>query len=98
MHETGFALEVRAFHVLPDMPSPEGERRSHAHRVDVVLRRDDLDERSTVVDLELPDRAPADPADRWLHDRLPAASGGPPGATPAMRVWESQVGGYPSCP
>jgi 6-pyruvoyl-tetrahydropterin synthase len=120
VYETGTALEVRAFHVMPGRPPPEGERHSHDYRLEVVLRRGDLDERGVVVDLELLDRAVADPADqidgadvekivdaeavtvevfaRWLRDRLPAASGGLPGATPAVRGWESQVavGGYTS--
>ena len=57
MYETGTALGVRAFHVMPDMPPPEGERHSHDYRLDVVVRRDDLDERGMVVDLDLLDEA-----------------------------------------
>ena len=57
MYETGTALQVRAFHVMPGMPPPEGERHSHDYRLDVVVRRDDLDGRGMVVDLELLDRA-----------------------------------------
>ncbi len=57
MYETGTALGVRAFHVMPGMPPPEGERHSHDYRLDVVVRRDDLDERGMVVDLDLLDEA-----------------------------------------
>ena len=57
MYETGTALQVRAFHVMPGMPPPEGERHSHDYRLDVVVRRDDLDERGMVVDLDLLDQA-----------------------------------------
>ena len=57
MYETGTAVGVRAFHVMPGMPPPEGERHSHDYRLDVVVRRDDLDERGMVVDLDLLDRA-----------------------------------------
>ena len=57
MYETGTALHVRAFHVMPGMPPPEGERHSHDYRLDVVVRRDDLDERGMVVDLDLLDEA-----------------------------------------
>ena len=57
MYETGTALQVRAFHVMPGMPPPEGERHSHDYRLDVVVRRDDLDERGMVVDLDLLDDA-----------------------------------------
>ena len=53
VYETGTALQVRAFHVMPGMPPPEGERHAHDYRLDVVVRRDDLDERGMVVDLDL---------------------------------------------
>ena len=53
MYETGTALQVRAFHVMPGMPPPEGERHSHDYRLDVVVQRDALDERDMVVDLDL---------------------------------------------
>ena len=42
---------------MPGMPPPEGERHSHDYRLDVVVRRDDLDERGMVVDLDLLDQA-----------------------------------------
>ncbi len=57
VYETGTALQVRAFHVMPGMPPPEGERHSHDYRLEVVVRRDDLDERGMVVDLDLLDQA-----------------------------------------
>jgi 6-pyruvoyltetrahydropterin/6-carboxytetrahydropterin synthase len=120
VYETGTALQVEAFHVMPGMPPPEGERHSHDYRLDVVVRRDDLDERGMVVDLDVLEQAlraaaaQVDGADleevvgieavtvevfaRWLHDRLAAALGRLPGATLAVRVWESPVafGGYTS--
>ena len=120
MYETGTALQVRAFHVMPGMPPPEGERHSHDYRLDVVVRRDDLDERGMVVDLDLLDQAlrsaaaqidgadletvvPADAVTvevfaRWVHGQLAAALGRLPGATLAVRVWETPVafGGYTS--
>jgi 6-pyruvoyltetrahydropterin/6-carboxytetrahydropterin synthase len=57
VYETGTALGVRAFHVMPGMPPPEGERHSHDYRLDVVVRRDDLDERGMVVDLDVLEEA-----------------------------------------
>lgn len=57
MYETGTACEVRAFHVMPGLPPPEGERHAHDYRLDVVVRRDELDERGMVVDLDVLDRA-----------------------------------------
>ena len=50
-------MRVTAFHVMPGMPPPEGERHSHDYRLDVVVRRDDLDERGMVVDLDVLDSA-----------------------------------------
>jgi 6-pyruvoyltetrahydropterin/6-carboxytetrahydropterin synthase len=120
VYETGTALQVRAFHVMPDLPPQEGERHSHDYRLDVVVRRDDLDDRGMVVDLDLLDGALRDaaarvdgvdlevirPADaeavtvevfaRWLHDELAATLGALPGATLAVRIWESPdaFGGY----
>jgi 6-pyruvoyl-tetrahydropterin synthase len=120
VYETGTALQVRAFHVMPGMPPPEGERHSHEYRLDVVVRRADLDERGMVVDLDLLDDAlrntaarvdgvdletvvPAEAVTvevfaRWVHDQLAAALGRLPGATLAVRVWESPTafGGYTS--
>ena len=57
MYETGTATEVRAFHVMPGMPAPEGERHEHTYRLDVVVRREDLDERGMVVDLDVLNQA-----------------------------------------
>ena len=118
VYETGTALPVRAFHVMPGMPPPEGERHSHDYRLDVVVGRDDLDERGMVVDLDALDQALRDAAARvdgadlekvidteavtvevfarWLHGELAAALGRLPGATLAVRIWESPVafGGY----
>ena len=111
---------MRAFHVMPGMPPPEGERHSHDYRFDVVVRRDDLDERGMVVDLDVLDRAlreaaaqvdgvdletvvPAEAVTvevfaRWVHDQLASALGRLPGASLAVRVWESPeaFGGYAS--
>lgn len=122
VYETGTAAEVRAFHVMPGLPPPEGERHAHDYRLDVVVHREDLDERGMVVDLETLEHAlrgivdTLDGADldevvgagtgteavtvevfaRWVHDRLGRALGPVPGATVAVRVWESPVafGGY----
>jgi 6-pyruvoyltetrahydropterin/6-carboxytetrahydropterin synthase len=62
VYETGTALQVRAFHVMPGMPPPEGERHSHDYRLDVVVAREDLDERGMVVDLDLLEQALRDAA------------------------------------
>ena len=57
MYETGTAVQVRAFHVLPGLPPPEGERHAHDYRLEVVVRRDGLDQRGMVVDLDVLDGA-----------------------------------------
>lgn len=57
MYETGTASEVRAFHVMPGLPPPEGERHSHDYRLDLVVSRDALDDRGMVVDLDVLDAA-----------------------------------------
>ncbi|HLZ37522.1 MAG TPA: 6-carboxytetrahydropterin synthase [Mycobacteriales bacterium] len=57
MYETGTATHVRAFHVMPGLPPPEGERHAHDYRFDVVVRGDGLDERGMVVDLDVLDAA-----------------------------------------
>jgi 6-pyruvoyltetrahydropterin/6-carboxytetrahydropterin synthase len=63
MYETGTAIDVRAFHVMPGMPPPEGERHAHDYRLDVVARRAGLDERGMVIDLDALDRALREVAD-----------------------------------
>lgn len=57
MFETGTSATVRAFHVMPGMAPPEGEYHSHDYRFDVVVTRDELDERGMVVDLDVLDEA-----------------------------------------
>jgi 6-pyruvoyltetrahydropterin/6-carboxytetrahydropterin synthase len=64
MYETGTAVEVRAFHVMPGLPPPEGERHFHDYRIDVVARREELDDRGMVVDLDLLNQALQDTAAR----------------------------------
>ncbi|HWC32692.1 MAG TPA: 6-carboxytetrahydropterin synthase [Actinomycetota bacterium] len=51
-YEIGTAVRLRAFHVMPDMPPPEGERHAHDYRVEAIVRRRELDERGMVVDLD----------------------------------------------
>jgi 6-pyruvoyltetrahydropterin/6-carboxytetrahydropterin synthase len=53
MYETGTAAQVRAFHVMPGLPPPEGELHSHDYRLEVVARREELDGRGMVVDLDV---------------------------------------------
>jgi 6-pyruvoyl-tetrahydropterin synthase len=64
VYEVGTAVDVLAFHVMPGLPPPEGERHPHDYRLDVVVRRDELDEQGMVVDLDRLDAALRSAADR----------------------------------
>ena len=57
MYEVGTSRSVRAFHTMPGMPPPEGERHSHDYRLEAVVRRHELDERGMVCDLDVLDAA-----------------------------------------
>ncbi len=84
MYETGTAVEVRAFHVMPGLPPPEGELHSHDYRLDVVVSREELDERGMVVDLDvLVDalRGIADSVDGANLDEVVEAAAGAEGVT-----------------
>ena len=56
-YEVGLSQEVRAFHVMPGMPGPEGERHHHDYRIEVVVDRRILDDRGMVCDLDLLEEA-----------------------------------------
>jgi len=105
--EVGTARSVRAFHIMPGMPGPEGELHAHDYRIDIEVRRAELAD-GMVCDLDVLDAAlekirPTD-ADavtvevfaRWVHDTLaePVRSAG--GEYLLVRVWENDVayGGY----
>ena len=64
MHEVGTGVEVNAFHVMPGMEGPEGELHAHDYRLDIVVRRAQLDERGMVCDLDLLDAALKETAGR----------------------------------
>ncbi len=59
-YEVGLSREVRAFHMMPGMPPPEGERHHHDYRIDVVVERGNLDQRAMVCDLDLLEEALTD--------------------------------------
>jgi 6-pyruvoyl-tetrahydropterin synthase len=64
VYEVGTAIDVRAFHVMPDMEGPEGQRHSHDYKVEVVVERAELDEGGMVCDLDTLDAALRQTADR----------------------------------
>lgn len=52
LFETGTSASVRARHVMPGMPPPEGVVHEHDYRLHVRVTRPDLDDRGMVVDLD----------------------------------------------
>ena len=52
-YEVGLSRSVRAFHVMPGMPGPEGQLHDHDYRIEIVVSREQLDERAMVVDLDV---------------------------------------------
>ena len=51
--EVGLSRSVRAFHIMPGLPGPEGELHDHDYRIDIVVDREQLDERGMVCDLDV---------------------------------------------
>jgi 6-pyruvoyltetrahydropterin/6-carboxytetrahydropterin synthase len=52
VYEVGASTTVTAWHVMPDVEGPESELHSHDYRIEAVMRRDELDERGMVCDLD----------------------------------------------
>lgn len=77
VYEVGTRRQVHAFHVMPGLPPPEGERHGHDYGLDVVVRRETLDDDGMVVDLDRLGRAVQDTADRVAGRDLDAVIGGP---------------------
>jgi 6-pyruvoyltetrahydropterin/6-carboxytetrahydropterin synthase len=57
MYQVGFSTEVTAFHIMPGMEGPEGVLHSHDYRLEVLVERDQLDERAMVCDIDLLEEA-----------------------------------------
>ena len=51
--EVGLSRSVRAFHIMPGMPGPEGELHDHDYRIEIVVDRAQLDDRGMVCDLDV---------------------------------------------
>ena len=51
--EVGLSRNVRAFHIMPGMPGPEGELHAHDYRIEIVVDRERLDDRGMVCDLDV---------------------------------------------
>jgi 6-pyruvoyltetrahydropterin/6-carboxytetrahydropterin synthase len=68
VYEVGASVAVRALHVMPGVEGPEGELHAHDYRIEVVVEREQLDERGMVCDLDVLDSALHAAADR-VRDR-----------------------------
>jgi len=53
MFQVGTAIEFSAQHIMPGVEGPEGQLHSHDYRLDVVVARDQLDDRGMVCDLDV---------------------------------------------
>ena len=62
--EVGAAVSLRALHCMP-VEGPEGVLHSHDYRIDVVVARNELDDRGMVCDLDVLHAALRD-----IHERL----------------------------
>ena len=52
-YEVGLSRSVRAFHIMPGLPGPEGQLHDHEYRIEIVVDREQLDKRGMVCDLDL---------------------------------------------
>ena len=51
--EVGLSRNVRAFHIMPGLPGPEGQLHDHDYRIEIVVEREQLDDRGMVCDLDV---------------------------------------------
>jgi 6-pyruvoyl-tetrahydropterin synthase len=56
-YEVGLTRGVRAFHIMPGVPGPEGQLHHHDYRIEIVVNRERLDERAMVCDLDVLEEA-----------------------------------------
>ncbi len=52
-YEAGLSRSVRAFHIMPGLPGPEGQLHDHDYRIEIVVDREQLDNRGMVCDLDV---------------------------------------------
>ena len=51
-YEVGLSRSVNAFHIMPGLPGPEGRLHDHDYRIEIVVDREQLDDRGMVCDLD----------------------------------------------
>jgi 6-pyruvoyltetrahydropterin/6-carboxytetrahydropterin synthase len=91
--EVGLSRSVRAFHIMPGMPGPEGQLHDHDYRIEIVVDREQLDDRGMVCDLDVLEAALIELTNRVDGRNLEEIR---PAEAEAVRVWETAVafGGY----
>jgi 6-pyruvoyltetrahydropterin/6-carboxytetrahydropterin synthase len=57
MFQVGTSIQFPAEHIMPGVEGPEGELHSHDYRLEVVVEREQLDDRGMVCDLDVLDAA-----------------------------------------
>src|SRR6201982_3788847 len=62
--EVGLSRSVRAFHIMPGLPGPEGQLHDHDYRIEIVVDREQLDDRGMVCDLDLREARRTERTDR----------------------------------
>ena len=76
--EVGLSRSVHAFHIMPGRPGPEGQLHDHDYRIEVVVDREQLDDRGMVCDLDVLEAALAELTSRVegrnLEEIRPAAA------------------------
>jgi len=76
--EVGLSRSVRAFHIMPGLPGPEGQLHDHDYRIEIVVDREQLDDRGMVCDLDVLEAAltelTSQVEDRNLEEIRPAGA------------------------
>lgn len=69
-YAVGVVDTVRARHVMPGMPLPEGAPHEHDYRIEISVERGALDQAGMVVDIDVLRHALATVTDRMTGDDL----------------------------
>jgi 6-pyruvoyltetrahydropterin/6-carboxytetrahydropterin synthase len=69
-YAVGVVDTVRASHVMPGLPLPEGAPHDHDYRIEVSVERGALDDDGMVVDIDVLRHALATVTDRMAHTDL----------------------------
>jgi 6-pyruvoyltetrahydropterin/6-carboxytetrahydropterin synthase len=89
--EVGLSRSVNAFHIMPGLPGPEGQLHDHDYRIEIVVDREQLDDRGMVCDLDVLEAALAELTSRVegrnLEEIRPPGAEAVAGVGDSRRVW-----------